>query len=43
MPVLAILEQHLTETIANEGNDIDWSGIAKTIAAKKSPGRSAAR
>jgi len=43
MPFLAILEQHLTETIANEGSDIDWSGIAKTIAAKKSPGRSAAR
>lgn len=43
MPLLAILEQHLTETIANEGSDIDWSGIAKTVAAKKSPGRSAAR
>jgi 3-hydroxyisobutyrate dehydrogenase-like beta-hydroxyacid dehydrogenase len=35
MPFLEILKQHLSETIANEGADIDWSGIAKTIAAKK--------
>lgn len=35
MPFLEILKQHLTETIANEGKDIDWSGIAKTVAAKK--------
>jgi len=42
MPFREILEQHLIETIANEGGDIDWSGIAKTIAAKQSPERSAA-
>jgi 3-hydroxyisobutyrate dehydrogenase-like beta-hydroxyacid dehydrogenase len=34
MPVLEILKQHLIETIANEGADIDWSGIAKTVAVK---------
>lgn len=35
MPFLEILKQHLIETIAREGGDIDWSGIAKTVAAKK--------
>jgi 3-hydroxyisobutyrate dehydrogenase-like beta-hydroxyacid dehydrogenase len=43
MPFLELLKQHLVETIANEGSDIDWSGIAKTIAGKKSTEQPAAR
>ncbi|WP_116092148.1 NAD(P)-dependent oxidoreductase [Sphingomonas crusticola] len=33
MPVLAILRDHLLSTIAREGDDIDWSGIGRIIAA----------
>ncbi|HMI18783.1 MAG TPA: NAD(P)-dependent oxidoreductase [Sphingomonas sp.] len=33
MPVLAVLRDHLLSTIAREGEDIDWSGIARIIAA----------
>jgi len=33
MPVLAILRDHLLSTIAREGDDIDWSGIARIVAA----------
>jgi 3-hydroxyisobutyrate dehydrogenase-like beta-hydroxyacid dehydrogenase len=32
MPLLNVLRDHLLQTIANEGEDIDWSGIATTIA-----------
>ncbi len=32
MPLLNVLRDHLLQTIATEGEDIDWSGIAKTIA-----------
>ena len=32
MPLLSLLRDHLLETIAKEGEDIDWSGIGKTIA-----------
>jgi 3-hydroxyisobutyrate dehydrogenase-like beta-hydroxyacid dehydrogenase len=32
MPFLRVLDANLVATIANEGTDIDWSGIAKTIA-----------
>jgi 3-hydroxyisobutyrate dehydrogenase-like beta-hydroxyacid dehydrogenase len=32
MPFLRVLDANLVATIANEGSDIDWSGIAKTIA-----------
>ncbi len=32
MPFLRVLEANLVATIANEGSEIDWSGIAKTIA-----------
>jgi 3-hydroxyisobutyrate dehydrogenase-like beta-hydroxyacid dehydrogenase len=32
MPLLSVLRNHLLQTIANEGDDIDWSGIARTIA-----------
>ncbi len=31
MPVLGVLQQHLRRTIEQEGADIDWSGIARTI------------
>ena len=31
MPLLSLLRDHLTQTIAQEGDDIDWSGIGKTI------------
>jgi 3-hydroxyisobutyrate dehydrogenase-like beta-hydroxyacid dehydrogenase len=31
MPLLSLLRDHLLQTIANEGEDIDWSGIAATI------------
>ena len=30
MPFLSMLRDHLLETIAKEGEDIDWSGIART-------------
>jgi 3-hydroxyisobutyrate dehydrogenase-like beta-hydroxyacid dehydrogenase len=33
MPVLAVLRDHLLSTIAREGEDIDWSGIASIVAA----------
>lgn len=33
MPVLGIVRDHLLSTIAREGEDIDWSGIGKIIAA----------
>jgi 3-hydroxyisobutyrate dehydrogenase-like beta-hydroxyacid dehydrogenase len=33
MPLLAVLRDHLLSTIAREGEDIDWSGIARIIAA----------
>jgi 3-hydroxyisobutyrate dehydrogenase-like beta-hydroxyacid dehydrogenase len=32
MPVLSVLRDHLLETIAKEGEDIDWSAIALTVA-----------
>ena len=32
MPLLSLLRDHLLQTIAQEGDDIDWSGIARTIA-----------
>jgi 3-hydroxyisobutyrate dehydrogenase-like beta-hydroxyacid dehydrogenase len=32
MPLLSILRDHLLQTIAVEGEDIDWSGIGRTIA-----------
>jgi 3-hydroxyisobutyrate dehydrogenase-like beta-hydroxyacid dehydrogenase len=32
MPLLSLLRDHLLQTIANEGEDIDWSGIATAIA-----------
>lgn len=32
MPLLSVLREHLLQTIACEGEDIDWSGIAQTIA-----------
>ncbi len=31
MPLLGLLRDHLIQTIAQEGDDIDWSGIGKTI------------
>ena len=31
MPVLSVLRDHLLETIAKEGDDIDWAGIGRTI------------
>jgi 3-hydroxyisobutyrate dehydrogenase-like beta-hydroxyacid dehydrogenase len=33
MPLLGIVRDHLLSTIAREGEDIDWSGIGKIIAA----------
>ena len=33
MPLLAVLRDHLLSTIAREGEDIDWSGIARIVAA----------
>lgn len=33
MPVLAVLRDHLLSTIAREGEDIDWSGIGRVVAA----------
>ncbi len=32
MPLLSLLRDHLLQTIAKEGENIDWSGIARTIA-----------
>jgi len=32
MPLLSLLRDHLLQTIANEGEDIDWSGIGRSIA-----------
>ena len=32
MPVLSVLRNHLLETLAKEGEDIDWSGIGLTVA-----------
>jgi 3-hydroxyisobutyrate dehydrogenase-like beta-hydroxyacid dehydrogenase len=32
MPLLSVLRNHLLQTIAQEGEDIDWSGIARSIA-----------
>jgi 3-hydroxyisobutyrate dehydrogenase-like beta-hydroxyacid dehydrogenase len=32
MPLLGLLRDHLLQTIAVEGDDIDWSGIALTVA-----------
>ena len=33
MPMLGVVRDHLISTIAREGEDIDWSGIAATVAA----------
>jgi 3-hydroxyisobutyrate dehydrogenase-like beta-hydroxyacid dehydrogenase len=32
MPLLGVLRDHLLQTLANEGEEIDWSGIGLTIA-----------
>lgn len=32
MPTLGVLWDHLLGTLANEGEDIDWSGIGRTVA-----------
>jgi len=32
MPLLSVVRDHLLQTIAQEGEDIDWSGIARSIA-----------
>jgi 3-hydroxyisobutyrate dehydrogenase-like beta-hydroxyacid dehydrogenase len=32
MPLLNVLRDHLLQTIAQQGDDIDWSGIARTTA-----------
>jgi 3-hydroxyisobutyrate dehydrogenase-like beta-hydroxyacid dehydrogenase len=32
MPLLSLLRDHLLQTIATEGEEIDWSGIGRTIA-----------
>jgi 3-hydroxyisobutyrate dehydrogenase-like beta-hydroxyacid dehydrogenase len=32
MPVLNVLKDHLLQTIGAEGDDIDWSGIGRTVA-----------
>jgi 3-hydroxyisobutyrate dehydrogenase-like beta-hydroxyacid dehydrogenase len=32
MPLLSVVRNHLLQTIAQEGEDIDWSGIARSIA-----------
>jgi 3-hydroxyisobutyrate dehydrogenase-like beta-hydroxyacid dehydrogenase len=31
MPLLGVLRDHLLQTIALEGEDIDWSGIGQAI------------
>ena len=37
MPVLSLVRDRLLATIAREGDDIDWSGIAKTVADNAGP------
>ncbi|GAA0301070.1 NAD(P)-dependent oxidoreductase [Sphingomonas oligophenolica] len=37
MPVLSLLRDRLLATIAREGDDIDWSGIARTVADNAGP------
>ena len=32
MPVLSVLRDHLLQTIAQRGEDVDWSGIAASVA-----------
>jgi len=32
MPLLGVLRDHLLQTIAVEGDDVDWSGIGSSIA-----------
>jgi 3-hydroxyisobutyrate dehydrogenase-like beta-hydroxyacid dehydrogenase len=32
MPLLSVLRDHMLQTIAQEGEDIDWSAIARSIA-----------
>jgi hypothetical protein len=32
MPVLNVLRDHLLQTIAAQGEDVDWSAIGRTIA-----------
>lgn len=32
MPLLSLLRDHLLQTVATEGEEIDWSGIGRTIA-----------
>jgi hypothetical protein len=36
MPLLSLLRDHLLQTIAQEGEDIDWSAIAQVT--KKNAG-----
>lgn len=31
MPLVSLVRDHMLETIAKEGDDIDWSGIGKTV------------
>ena len=31
MPLLSVLRDHLLQTIATEGDDIDWSAIGLTV------------
>lgn len=37
MPLLSLLRDRLVETIATEGPDIDWSGIARVVDASAGP------
>jgi hypothetical protein len=32
MPLLSLLRDHLLQTIAQEGEEVDWSAIARTSA-----------
>jgi 3-hydroxyisobutyrate dehydrogenase-like beta-hydroxyacid dehydrogenase len=32
MPLLGVVRDHLLQTLANEGEDIDWSGIGRAVA-----------
>jgi len=32
MPLLSVLQDHLLRTIAQQGDDVDWSAIGHTIA-----------
>lgn len=32
LPLLGVLRDHLVQTLANEGEDVDWSGIGRTVA-----------